>query len=63
LSAKNVSQVLPLLAYDIESIELLLQKFALQETFLTQTLPELQQRLNRTLNIQWAIEIKNQFVN
>ena len=63
VSAICISKVLPLFVNDIGSIELNLQKFALHEIMLDLTLPELQQRLNRTLNIQWAIDIKNQFVN
>ena len=58
-----ISKTIPLVVDKLECIELLFQKFALHEIMLDPTLPELQQRLNQTLNIQWAIDIKNQFVN
>ena len=44
---------------DIESMEKLLQKHALHELFLANAPSEKNSRLNRTLNIQWAIDIKN----
>ena len=39
----------------------LLQKKSLQEMLLGRAKPALQQRLNRSLNIQWAIDIAAQF--
>jgi hypothetical protein len=50
---------LPFMVGDIESMEILLQKYAMQEILLGKLDTTLQQRLNRTLNIQWAINIKN----
>jgi len=46
---------------DITSIRHLLQQFALNELFFTDAKPEKIERFNRTLNIQWAIDIKNSF--
>ena len=56
-------EVLPFIVKDTESIENLLQKFALRELFFGAGKEELIKRLNRTLNIQWAIDIKNQLHN
>jgi hypothetical protein len=61
VSAECVSSALPLITSDSESIEALLQKYALQETLLGEPDSTLHQRLNRTLNIHWAIDIKAQF--
>ena len=47
---------------DPESLEKLLQQHALHELFFTDAKPEKTQRFNRTLNIQWAIDIKNTFI-
>ena len=46
---------------DIVSMESLLQNFALQELFISNSSLEKINRFNRTLNIQWAIDIKNSF--
>ena len=46
---------------DLESLTKVLQKLALQELFLQVPSNERLQRFNRTLNIQWAIDIKNSF--
>jgi tetratricopeptide (TPR) repeat protein len=46
---------------DIVSIETLLQHHALHELFFSNAASEKIERFNRTLNIQWAIDIKNQF--
>ena len=48
---------------DIESMEKLLQHHALHELFFRYSSNEKIERLNRTLNIQWAIDIKNQLPN
>jgi hypothetical protein len=46
---------------DLKTLQLGLQKYALIQLF-SKSLPEERiQRLNRTLNIQWAIDIKNSF--
>ena len=52
---------MPHIANDIQSVEVLLQKFALQAALFGKPKTTLQQRLNRTLNIQWAIDLKNSF--
>ncbi|MFM8318847.1 MAG: hypothetical protein ACKOAV_10815, partial [Bacteroidota bacterium] len=49
------------LAHDTESIENLLQKHALREVFFGQADPENINQLNRSMNIQWAIDIQAQF--
>ena len=46
---------------DIVSMETLLQHYALHELFFNNASPEKIERYNRTLNIQWAIDIKNSF--
>jgi hypothetical protein len=48
---------------DIESMEKLLQNHALNELFFRDASSEKIGRLNRSLNIQWAIDIKNQLPN
>ena len=44
---------------DIESLEKLMQKYALHELFFNEATQDEVEHLNRTLNIQWAIDIKN----
>jgi len=44
---------------DTNCLQQILQKFALRHLFLDESEPEVIQRLNHTLNIQWAIDIKN----
>jgi tetratricopeptide (TPR) repeat protein len=46
---------------EIESLELLLSKHALYELFFTDAKHQTIKRFNQSLNIQWAIDIKNQF--
>jgi hypothetical protein len=58
-----VQEALSHLVHDSESIENLLQKHALQELFFDTSNKELVNRLNKTLNLQWAIDIKNQLPN
>ena len=55
-----VQEALSLLAHDSESIENLLQKYALHELFFVSGNKEPINRLNKTLNIQWAIDIEAQ---
>jgi hypothetical protein len=50
-----------LLVNDTDCIEALLQKYALRETLLGKPAYSLQERLNATLDIQWAIDIATQF--
>ncbi|MFM7381326.1 MAG: hypothetical protein ACKO2X_09535, partial [Bacteroidota bacterium] len=59
--AHCVQVALSHLAHDTESIENLLQKHALREVFFGQADPENINQLNRSLNIQWAIDIQSQF--
>ena len=61
VTAELISEALPFIANDGESIELLLQKYALKETLLGSSEESLVRRLNRTLNIQWALDVKNSF--
>ncbi len=56
-----VQEALSHLAHDSESIENLLQKYALHALFFGIGNIELVHRLNKILNIQWAIDIKKQF--
>jgi hypothetical protein len=44
---------------DIESMDKILKKHSLHELFFTDVKSDKIQRFNRTLNIQWAIDIKN----
>jgi tetratricopeptide (TPR) repeat protein len=48
---------------DIESLGKIFLKYALHETFFGNSSEERIKRFNRTLNIQWAIDIKNQLPN
>ena len=49
------------LAHDSESLENLLQKHALHEVFFGKSGPEKINRLNQTVDIQWALDIVAQF--
>ena len=49
------------LVYDSESIETLLQKHAGNELFFANAHKEKINRQNKTLNIQWMIDVKSQF--
>jgi tetratricopeptide (TPR) repeat protein len=44
---------------DIESMQKLLQQYALRELFFNESTEQRMDRFNRTLNIQWAIDLKN----
>ena len=48
---------------DLNTLQLGLQKFALNQLFFENLPEEKIQRYNHTLNIQWAIDIKNQLPN
>jgi tetratricopeptide (TPR) repeat protein len=52
-------RALPMLSEDSGSIETLLQKYAVREVAFGNPSKELTARLNRTLNIQWFLDIKN----
>ena len=56
-----IREALPLMSEDSESIETLLQKYAAQLVTLGQPSKELTTRLNRTLNVQWLLDIVAQF--
>jgi hypothetical protein len=56
-----LQEALPLIEKDSDSIETLLQKYAINQLFFGDVSKEQINRLNKTLNIQWAIDIKNQF--
>ena len=56
-----VQEALSHLAHDSENIENLLQKYALHELFFGNIDKELVHRLNKSLNIQWALDIQTQF--
>jgi len=45
---------------DMVSMEKLFQNYALHELFIQEASADKIERLNRTLNIQWAIDIKKQ---
>jgi hypothetical protein len=53
-------KIVPRLNEDIESLEHILQIQALQELFFENAPQEKIDRFNRALNIQWAIDLKNQ---
>jgi hypothetical protein len=59
LTKELITEALPFISTDSESIEILLQKYALKESLIGNLETSLQARLNRTLNIQWALDIKN----
>jgi tetratricopeptide (TPR) repeat protein len=48
---------------DIESFEQLFQHYGINTLFFQNATPAVINRLNRTLNLQWAIDIKNQLPN
>lgn len=48
---------------DIESFEQLFQQYGINTLFFQNATPAVINRLNRTLNLQWAIDIKNQLPN
>ena len=56
-----VQEALNQLAHDSESIENLLQKHALHEVFFGKSGPEKINRLNQSVDIQWALDIVAQF--
>ncbi len=60
---EDTLKAMPLFKEDIKSIEYLLQLYALNQLFFENLSEEKIQRFNRTLNLQWAIDIKNQLPN
>ncbi len=64
LNQKHICQLIPLLSNDLYKINHLIQMHALKCLFFQENYPqEKLDRYNRTLNIQWAIDIKNQLPN
>ena len=61
VDANCLKQSLYLLVNDTESIEALMLKHALYELFYGKVSKEQIHRLNKSLNIQWAIDIKAKF--
>jgi hypothetical protein len=53
--------VLPYLTNDTESIEKLMQNYALRELFFGDSDQNKIRRLNQSLNINWAMDIKKEF--
>ena len=60
-NSECVEQVLPYLTNDTESIEKLMQNYALRELFFGDSDQNKIQRLNQSLNIKWAMDIKKEF--
>jgi hypothetical protein len=63
LSEELLLKALPLYKNDQESLEHLLQTHAINELFFGKATNDEIQKYNRTLNIQWAMDIKNQLEN
>ena len=61
VSSELVENALPLYNLDFESMEILLQKYALNKVFFENVSSEKLNRLNRSLNIQWALDITKNF--
>jgi hypothetical protein len=53
--------LIPLLSNDNQSIEILLQKYSIMKLFMEKVSTKEEDRLNKTLNIQWAIDIAAKF--
>jgi hypothetical protein len=53
--------VLPFFTKDINSIEILLQKYAINLICLNSSSKSLQEQLNKTLKLQWLLDITNKF--
>jgi tetratricopeptide (TPR) repeat protein len=58
ITKELITEALPFIANDCESIEILLQKYSIKESLIGNSEASLQSRFNRSLNIQWAIDIK-----
>jgi len=56
-SIEEVPAIIKEISHDTVAIELLLKHVAINEVFLGNPDPETLQRINRSLNIQWAIDI------
>jgi hypothetical protein len=62
ISEELIQKAIPFLKDDTESMEHLLQLYAIHQLFFEQAEKEKINRYNRTLNLQWAIDIKNQLM-
>ena len=58
-----IFKVFSLIFNDIEKMKIILYKYALNQLFILNLPQEKLNRYNRTLNLQWAIDIKNQLPN
>jgi len=58
---ENLVEFLPLIMNDTNIIEALLRAYGLNEIFFNQPNGKLINRLNRSLNLQWAIDIASKF--
>jgi tetratricopeptide (TPR) repeat protein len=58
-----VREALPLLGHDPESIQSLLEKYAIRLVSMGTPTKALEDRLNRTLNIQWLLDITAKYPN
>jgi hypothetical protein len=61
MSEELIQKALPALEGDRDSIEALLQLYAIHQLFFEEPSKERIARYNKTLNIQWALDIKAQF--
>ena len=53
--------LIPLLSNDNQSIEILLQKYSIMKLFMEKISTKEEDRLNKTLNLRWAIDIAAKF--
>jgi len=58
---KLLQDAIAYLIQDTDSLEIVLQKYAIYEIFLGNSTPQQLQRLNQTLDIQWALDIVDSF--
>jgi hypothetical protein len=61
MSAELIQKALPILVGDRDVIEHLMQLYAIHQLFFENPTKEQINRYNRSLNIQWALDIKAQF--
>jgi hypothetical protein len=62
ISDELIQKAIPVLKDDNESLVKMLQLYAIHQLFLENPAAENINRYNRTLNLQWAIDIKNQLM-
>jgi hypothetical protein len=61
MSAELIQKALPILLGDRDTIEHLMQLYSIHQLFFENPTKERINRYNRSLNIQWALDIKAQF--